>query len=69
MHVLLAVFFLGVSSMVKVHGKHPVALSLCFYWVACVGANEPLVAPVPGWASLSFLFLIFAHARRRQDKP
>ena len=39
MHVLIAVFFLGVSSMVKVHGKHPVRMVVVFL-LGCMRRRE-----------------------------
>ena len=52
-------FFFWVSSMVKVHGKHPVRIVVVFL-LGCMRRREwPLVAPVLGWASSSFLFFDF----------
>ena len=71
MHVLLAVFFF-VSSMVKVHGKHPVRIVVVFFdWVACICANDRLLCLSRGGLHRHSFFLFvcfFAHARRRQDK-
>ena len=39
MHVLLAVFFSWVSSMVKVHGKHPVRIVVVFL-LGCMRRRE-----------------------------
>ena len=65
MHVLLAVFFL-VSSMVKVHGKHPVRIVVVFLiGVACVCANDRLLCLSRGGLHRhSFFFLCFL---RMQD--
>ena len=43
MYVLLAVFFFGFLRWLKFTASTRFALSLCFYWVACVGANDRLL--------------------------
>ena len=64
MHVLLAVFFL-VSSMVKVHGKHPGSHCRCvFDWVACVCANDRLLCLSRGGLHRHSFFCVFL---RMQD--
>ena len=60
MHVLLAVFFFLVSSMVKVHGKHPVRMCRCvFDWVACVCANDRLLCLSRGGLHRHSFFFVF----------
>ena len=68
MHVLLAVFFL-VSSMVKVHGKHPVRIVVVFLIGLHASARMTACCACPGVGFIVIpFFLFFAHARRRQDK-
>ena len=69
MYVLLAVFFFGFLRWLKFTASTRFALSLCFYWVACVGANDRLLRLSWGGLHRHSFFLIFVHARRRQDKP
>ena len=58
MHVLLAVFFL-VSSMVKVHGKHPVRIVVVFLIGLHASARMTACCACPGVGFIVIPFFVF----------
>ena len=58
MHVLLAVFFL-VSSMVKVHGKHPVRCVVVFLIGLHASARMTACCACPGVGFIVIPFFVF----------
>ena len=67
MHVLLAVFYFGVSSMAKLHDKHPVRIVV----VVLIGLHASArMTACCACRDVGFMLIPFflAHASRRQDK-